>query len=211
VISFGTFYKNFTNPIEVVLVNTGGLGQNFSYQNAPEAYSLGAELEARKSLSSLSVHKFFHNTTVNLNASWIKSEVDFEGVEGSEFQQSKKRAMQGQSPYVINAGIYYNDSESGFSANVGYNIFGKRITAVGSVVLHTWWELPRHSLDVQIAKMIGKFEVKLNVSNLLNAKYRTYQDDNTDNKIDKSIDQLMRGYQMGQHISLGVNWKLVKE
>lgn len=211
VVSLGGFYKKFKNPIEVVLVNTGGLGQNFSYQNAPEAYSFGAELELRKSLASLSVHKFFHNTTVNLNASWIRSQVDFKGVEGSEFQQSQKRVMQGQSPYVINAGIFYSDVESGFSANVGYNIFGKRITAVGSVVLPTWWELPRQSLDVQLAKEFGNFEIKLNVSNLLNAKYRIYQDDNSDDKIDKSIDELMRGYQLGQHITLGVNWKLSKD
>lgn len=205
-ISVGVFYKSFTDPIETVLVNTGGLGQNFSYQNAPTANSIGLEVEVKKSLAFLSVSKLLRNTTVNLNASWIKSEVDL----GQSGFQSQRRPMQGQSPYVINAGVYYSDPESGFSANLGYNVFGSRITAVGSVVLPTWYELPRNVLDLQIAKTIKKMEIKLNVSNLLNAKYRIYQDDNYDDKMDTSIDQQIKGYKTGQLITLGFNWKFTK-
>lgn len=209
-ISVGVFYKHFKDPIEAVLVNTGGLGQNFSYQNAPEAYSYGIEVEVKKSLAFLSVSKFFRNTTVNLNASVIKSEVDLTGVDNASFQASLKRPLQGQSPYVINAGVYYNDPETGFSANLGYNVFGARIAAVGSVVLPTWYELPRNVVDVQVAKSFNKMEVKLNVSNLLNAKYRVYQDDNYDDKMDTSIDEQIKGYRTGQLITLGLNWKFSK-
>lgn len=205
-ISVGGFYKSFTNPIEVVLVNTGGLGQNFSYKNAPTAYSYGVEVEIKKSLAFLSVAKIIRNMTVNLNASVIKSEVDL----GQGGFQAQKRPMQGQSPYVINTGIYYSDPESGLSVNVGYNVFGSRIAAVGSIVLPTWYELPRNVMDVQVAKTIGKMEIKLNVSNLLNAKYRIYQDDNYDDKMDTSIDQQIRGYKTGQLINLGFNWKFSK-
>ncbi len=204
--SIGGFYKNFTNPIEYQLVNTGGLGQNFSYVNAPKAFSYGAEIEIRKSLASVSVSKFFRNTSVNVNASFIKSQVDL----GDVTFQRQKRSLQGQSPYVINGNLFYNDVEKGFSVNLGYNVFGKRIFAVGSVVLPTWWELPRNVIDLQIAKSFGQMEVKLNVSNLLNAKYRTFQDDNDDEKIESKIDQSVRGYQVGQQVALSLNWKFSK-
>jgi outer membrane receptor protein involved in Fe transport len=204
--SIGGFYKNFTNPIEYQLVNTGGLGQNFSYVNAPKAFSYGAEIEIKKSLASVSVSKFFRNTSVNVNASFIKSQVDL----GDVTFQRQKRSLQGQSPYVINGNLFYNDVEKGFSVNLGYNVFGKRIFAVGSVVLPTWWELPRNVLDLQIAKSIGQMEVKLNVSNLLNAKYRIFQDDNDDEKIESNIDQSVRGYQVGQQVALSLNWKFSK-
>ncbi len=206
-ISIGTFYKSFKNPIEKRLENFGGLGQNFSYQNAPEAYSYGVELEIKKSLASLSVAKFFHNTSVNINASLIKSEVN---IDDSYNFQINKRALQGQSPYVINAALYYAD-EKGFSANVAYNVFGKRIEAVGSLVLPSWFELPRNTVDAQVSKTFGKTELKLSVSNILNAKYRFYQDDNADQEIDNDIDQSVRGYQTGQQVSLSVNWKLFKD
>lgn len=205
-VSIGAFYKSFKDPIEVVLVNTGGLGQNFSYKNAPTAYSYGLELEVRKSLAFLSVAKIIRNMTVNLNTSVIKSEVDL----GQGGFQQRRRPMQGQSPYVINAGVYYNDEESGFSVNVGYNIFGSRISAVGSVVLPTWYELPRNVVDVQVAKTIKKMEVKLNVSNLLNAKYRIYQDDNYDNSMNTKIDQQIKGYKTGQLVTLSLAWKFAE-
>ncbi len=208
VLSIGSFYKNFTNPIEYQLVNSGGLGQNFSYVNAPKAYSYGAEIEIKKSLASLSVSKLLRNTSVNVNASFIKSEVDLG--DGVTFQR-QKRSLQGQSPYVINGNIFYNDLEKGFSVNVGYNVFGKRIYAVGSVILPTWWELPRNAVDLQIAKNIGQMEIKLNVNNLLNAKYRIFQDDNDDEKIENKLDQSVRGHQVGQQVALSVNWKFSKD
>lgn len=207
VISVGTFYKKFTNPIEFRLENVGGLGQNFSYINAPQAFSYGVELEVKKSLASLSVSRFLRNTSVNMNASLIKSEVDL----GSGGFQSATRPLQGQSPYVVNGNLYYSDPQTGWSVNVGYNVFGKRIMAVGSIILPTWWEMPRNVIDLQVAKTINKMEVKLNVNNLLNAKYRVMQDDNLDNKIENSIDQFVRGYKTGQLVSLSIGWKFMKD
>ena len=43
-------------------------------------YSYGIEAEIRKSLASLGVSKFLRNTSVNLNASWIESEVNNVGM-----------------------------------------------------------------------------------------------------------------------------------
>lgn len=207
-ISVGTFYKSFKDPIEFSLMNVGGLGQNFSYVNAPEAYSYGVEVEIKKSLASISAAQFFRNTSLNINASMIKSEVDM-GADVGGFQ-ARRRPLQGQSPFVVNGNVYYNDPETGWSVNVGYNVFGKRIMAVGSVILPTWWEMPRHVVDLQVAKAIRNMEIKLNVNNLLDAKYRVMQDDNLDSDINDNIDQFVRGYRTGQLMTLSVGWKFAK-
>jgi hypothetical protein len=55
----------------------------------------------------------------------------------------RNRPMQNQSPYLINGGAYYNDSELGLQVNVLYNVFGKRVFAVGSIENPTIYEMPR--------------------------------------------------------------------
>lgn len=205
-ISFGGFYKRFENPIEFVQENASGNLQ-FSYANAPQAYSYGVELEVRKSLASLGVSKFLRNTSLNVNTSVIKSEVDMG--EGVTFQE-RKRPLQGQSPYVVNFGAYYNDAEGGFSANIGYNIIGNRIFSVGSILYPTWVERPRHALDLQVAKMFGQMEVKLNVQNALNAEYRLWQDNDENEKIDESIDDPIQQYKTGTLYTLSLSWKFLK-
>jgi hypothetical protein len=205
-ISIGGFYKKFDNPIEFVQENASGNLQ-FSYANAPTAFSYGAELEIRKSLSSLGVSKFLRNTSLNLNTSIIKSEVDMG--EGITFQE-RRRPLQGQSPYVVNFGAYYNDTEAGFSANIGYNIFGNRIFSVGSILYPTWIERPRQALDLQIAKTFKQMEIKLNVQNALNSQYRLWQDNDEDQKIDESIDDPIQQYKTGTLYTLSLSWKFFK-
>jgi hypothetical protein len=127
--------------------------------------------------------------------------------------QQQVRQLQGQSPYLINLGAYYNDDEKNFSVSAAYNIFGPRIFAVGDVNFPSIYELPRHSLDLQVSKTFGKFETKLNIQNLLNARYRFYQDTNVDNKIDLKggRDASILGYKLGQQLSLGVSYKISKK
>jgi outer membrane receptor protein involved in Fe transport len=206
-ISFGAFYKYFQDPIEFVQVNAGGNLQ-FSYQNAPKAYVYGLELELRKSLASLGVSRILRNTSINLNSSLIKSEVDMG--EGIIFQE-RRRPLQGQSPYVINFGAYYNDTEKGFSMNLGYNIFGNRIFSVGSQLFPSWVERPRSGMDFQIAKNIGAMELKLNIQNVLNATYRIYQDNDESESIDEKIDDPVQIYRTGSLYSLAISWKFLKK
>lgn len=206
-ISIGSFYKRFKDPIETYLSITTENPQLF-YGNAPEATSWGIEFEFRKSLASLSVSKFLRNTSVNLNAAYIESNVD---VGAAATNQIQNRPLQGQSPYIINLGVYYNDEETGFSVNAAYNVFGPRIFSVGDKIFPSWWEMPRQSVDFQIAKTWNKrFETKLNIQNLLNATYRLYQDNNNDNEIKIDQEALIQRYQVGTQFSLGLSWKLHK-
>jgi len=208
-ISLGAFYKQFTDPIESFLQVTTDNPQ-FEYQNAQEAYNLGVEVEIRKALASFGVSKFLRNTSVNVNAAWINSEVDI-GTNNNTGNLQQFRPLQGQSPYIINTGVYYNDVEKGFSVNAAYNVFGPRIYSVGDINFPSWWEMPRHSLDFQISKIWkGKFETKVNIQNALNAAYQLYQDDNQDNTIEDS-ESLIQRYKVGTQFSLGLGWRFSKQ
>ena len=207
-LSIGTFYKSIQNPIETYLQITSETPQLY-YGNAESAKDLGIELEFRKSLASLGMSKIFRNTSFNLNAALIKSEVNV-GTQASN--QSQFRQLQGQSPYIINFGLYYSDEVTGLSLNGAYNLFGARIFTVGDKLFPSWFEMPRNSLDFQIAKKWGsqRFETKLNVQNALNSAYRIYQDNNSDNKIQKE-EALIQRYKTGTLFSLALSWKFNKE
>jgi TonB-dependent receptor len=206
-ISLGAFAKQFTNPIETYLQITTETPQ-FYYGNAKSATSYGAEVEIKKSLANLGMNRFVRNLAVNLNAAWIWSQLDI-GDDNASANLAETRPLQGQSPYIINAGLYYADEKTGLSFNTAYNVFGKRIFTVGDVNFPTWWEMPRHSLDLQIAKTWfgGRYETKLNIQNVLNTAYRFYQDFNLDNKIENS-EGLVQRYQNGTLFNLGLSWKI---
>jgi hypothetical protein len=206
-ISFGVFYKSFTNPIETRLQLTTENPQA-TFANADKATAYGAEFEFRKSLASLGVSRFLRNMSVNLNASYIFSEVDLGENVGF---QNRKRQLQGQSPYLINMGLYYMDEASGFSTSIAYNVFGQRIFQVGDNLYPSIYEMPRNSLDLQITKRFGKFEAKFNIQNLLNAEYRFYQDTDQNIKIDvKSEDAPIMRYKIGQQLALSFAYKISK-
>lgn len=204
--SVGGFYKDFKDPIETYLQITAENPQQ-RYGNAPSATSYGIELEFRKSLASLGVNKFLRNTSFNLNTSFIKSKVD---IGSGATNQINNRPLQGQSPYIVNFGLYYNDTDKGFSVNLAYNVFGPRIFSVGDKLFPSWWELPRNSVDLQLSKQLGKkLELKVNAQNLLNATYRIYQDNNNNNKIVIDEEAVIREYQVGTQFSIGLSWKVL--
>lgn len=200
-ISAGLFYKSFANAIETILQLTTEAPQA-TYGNADKAVAYGTEIEVKKSLSGLGASRFISNLSVNLNASYIFSEVDLGQQAG--FQQ-RKRQIQGQSPYLFNTGLFYTDHDAGFSVSVAYNIFGQRIFQVGDINFPSIYELPRHSLDMQISKRFGGTEFKLNIQNLLNAEYRFYQDTDVNNKIiTSSSDAPILRYRTGQQFSASI-------
>jgi len=197
-ISLGVFYKYFQNPIETrIVVQTEGPGFNFG--NANSAYNVGAELEIRKSFEGVFGSPFLNKFSLNLNASLIKSEVDF-GAD-ADLAQDQKRPLQGQSPYIINSGLVYNDEVIGLQVGAAYNIFGQRIYAVGNYLFPTIFELPRHALDLTFSKRIGNnFTWRGGVQDVFNAKYRFFENSSfltgstkINTEVDNPIFQFKRG------------------
>lgn len=199
-VSLGAFYKRFDNPIENVTQITTEQPQ-FNYANADSAFNYGLEVEIRKSFKELTNNLYLSRLSINVNASYIFSEVD---LGGNVTSQQQVRALQGQSPYIVNAALGYAD-ESGFSTNLIYNRFGDRIFSVGDVNFPTIYELSRNSLDFTVSKTFKQTTLKFGIQNLLDAKYQFFEDSNRDEKIEKSIDNPTSIFKRGALFSINLS------
>ncbi len=79
--------------------------------------------------------------------------------------------MYGQSPYVVNANLDYNNFETGWSGNAVFNVFGARL-AYFTTALPFVFEQPRPELNLSIKKQLNdRWSVRARANNLLNPKY----------------------------------------
>jgi outer membrane receptor protein involved in Fe transport len=215
--SVGLFYKKFQNPIEVKYLQTGS-GLEYSYQNADQAVNYGVEAEIRKSLGAAGI---WEKLNVVVNGALIKSEISF-----ANQLTEKTRPMAGQSPYILNAGIFYTDeTKSRLMVNLLYNVIGKRIQIVGIPQQNSWedipdvYEMPRQLVDFVVSKKIGKFaELKFSVKDLLNQ--RVVYKQNIDANVDMSYynggssnikyfnrDQVLRSFRPGSSYSIELGFR----
>jgi outer membrane receptor protein involved in Fe transport len=206
-ITFGVFYKLFTDPIETVFdPGAGSLGaKNFSYQNAQSATNYGVELEMKKSLGGLTASPFVNRLGVLFNASLIKSQITLPTAIAAG--QSQNRPLQGQAPYVINAGLFYNDDAKGLQINLLYNVVGKNILFVGFEDYPDLYIMPRNVVDLIFTKQLTKrFQLKGGITDILNNPVLILQDGNKDGTFDTEKDQIIQSYKPGQVFSLGVSY-----
>ena len=201
-LSVSLFYKRFRNPIEWVYTVSGGTDYIYSYENAKSADNYGIEADIRKSLDFIGLPDF----SLNVNAALIKSKVHFD-----ESSTQKNRQMQGQSPYLINAGLFYQ--KKGWGAAVLYNRIGKRIVGVGrsmgtgesTVSIPDSYEMPRDVIDISLSKQLGAhIEIKAAVRDLLAEKVKYLQFQDTDGG---EVEQTVRQFKPGRNISVSVTWK----
>ncbi|HMJ69586.1 MAG TPA: TonB-dependent receptor [Cyclobacteriaceae bacterium] len=202
-ISLGVFYKLFSDPIEQYLAPGSNL--IYSYTNADKATNYGVEAEVRKSLDNVTDNNFLKRLTFIFNGALVASAI---ALPESLDNLDHNRAMQGQSPYIINGSLFYNHPEAGWQASVMYNVFGKRIFAVGDKDANpNQYEMSRHQVDLTISKRVTeKLEVKIGIQDLLNQSYRLVQDSNRDKKI-TGVDETIQTYKFGQYSTLGVTWR----
>ncbi|MEO8665685.1 MAG: TonB-dependent receptor [Ignavibacteria bacterium] len=166
--SLSLFYKHFDQPIEKVIVPTlvNSTIPSYSFDNATSgAINYGLELEVRKKLGFIS--KVLSDLTFNVNLSLINSKVDLKDLQSSV--QEKERRLQGQSPYTVNAGLFYDNTELGLSTNLLYNKFGDKIAEVGRSGFSDVYEKGRDLMDFSISKTFLKsFEGKFSIKDIFN-------------------------------------------
>ena len=209
VISIGAFYKKLTNPIEMSIDVTQVSMRTFGYSNQESAENYGLELEYRKSfgfLTKITRIKLFEKLTFYSNLSLIKSKIKF----GPLSVALADRPLQGQSPYVLNMGLQYTDT-NGWGFNVSYNKIGRRIAFVGAPKLAKWgldiYENPRTVIDIQISKSFKRWDYKLTIGDLLAKDLVFYQDLNSNKKYNEESDNTIFRYKMGQSISAAIAYK----
>ena len=114
----------------------------------------------------------------------------------------------GQSPYVLNAGLYFQDTERKLQYNVLYNVIGPRLFAVGTYGTPDVYEMPRNVVDIDLSKGIGqRLELKLAAQDILNQPVRMIQDSNANGRIDKS-DQDIMTFRRGAYLTVGLGLRL---
>ncbi len=201
--SIGAFYKRLKNPIERILFSISTAAaeltayDNITYTNIDEAVVQGIEVDIRKNLNFIP-GKFFRRLSVLFNSSIIQSRVNGAFIatipgSGSVFiDTANNRPLQGQAPYVVNAGLFYEDVERGSKIALNYNTSGTSIYAVGKFTnpansnveyRGSILELPRHLLDLSYTQQFARrWQMKLSINNLLNEDIRFVEDHNRDSK-----------------------------
>jgi hypothetical protein len=207
----GFFYKHFNNPIEQVL-NLHNLkhgdSPQITFENATSAYSYGIELEMRKNLGfvgALFNTKLLNNFSIIANLSLINSRVN----STNSSILAKPRALQGQSPYLINAGLYYQGMK-GLQASLIYHVIGPRIYLVAANGGANIGEMPRNTMDMTISKNISsKISINLGVQDLLNQPVLFIQDSNQNGKFERhGGDNEFIKYRKGSYYTIGVKFQL---
>ena len=190
VISATVFYKKFKNAIEQV--NSSNEDRLLTFSNAPVATNYGLELEYRVNLAYLmgNENEILSGIALFTNAALIKSEVDVSKIVGSDVS---KRALQGQSPYVLNCGLQYTTPNKKFSFAASLNKVGRRIETAGNVYERDVYENTRTALDFQITKTFFKhLELKLNLRDALAQNIIFYQDVDANKKYDSLHDNTLQ-------------------
>jgi len=201
--SVAAFYKHFSNPIEMV---SNGSASSFTFENALGATNYGLELEVKKSLETWLGLK---NFTLALNGSYIYSEVQF-----ANALTQRSRPLQGQSPYVINTSLFYQNDKIGLSSALMYNVMGKRIVVAaqinqGRADIPDMYEMPRHVIDFTLNKKLGKkLEFKFGIKDLLAQNFRTQQTyEYVKDGVSKSTTLTNKSYNPGRTWSVGASYK----
>lgn len=179
--STSLFFKNFNNPIEQIVAN-GSSPSNLilTYSNPNQAILFGGEMEFRKKIKK---HLTFYT-----NLSYINSRVNVNGVD---------RPLQGQSPYIINTGVFY--TKKNISVSLFYNRIGERISAVGFNGYSDIYENGRDLVDATVQYKTKKMEFKLGLTDLMSQGTILYQKVPNRNLINTINEKT---------ISLSLNYKL---
>lgn len=204
-VSAGIFFKDFSNPIEAE-IREGTSKPVFIFSNAKEAIAYGVEIELRKNLEDFVMKGFLKNLSFLFNGSYIVSEIDLGSSQSPV--EARVRPMQGQSPYVVNAGLFFQNEETGLQASILYNVSGTRIFSVGSGEYPTIYEMPRNLVDLTISqKLKERLNFSAGISDLFNSRLVYREDGDRNAKINSSIaDKQILNTMPGRSINIGLTY-----
>lgn len=171
-ISGSLFYKNFKNHIE--LVQSGG----YSWQNVDKSYVTGIELEGLKKINS-HFDLRANLTMIYSRTEFVRQRMDIsDGVRVYVPQDTVKRPMLGQAPYVVNLMVNYKHEKLGLNMALSYNVQGSRLVITSATKeIPDIYELARHLVDFKVSKSLAKhFTASLLIRDIFNQPIRrTYK------------------------------------
>lgn len=202
IFAVSSFYKKFKDPIEQVILDTNYWIQ---WQNVDAAETAGMEFEIRKQLDGIG--RFLENFSIGGNLSLIYSRVDIgadelEMLRLADPEAEDHRTFQGQSPYLLNVNLNYDNIEWGLSASVYYNRFGARLAAVGKGVTPDIYEQPADLMNLSVSQRVnGHFSIKFSVKNLFDSEKKRLH-------TFKETDYIANQVRLGRTFSLNLKYSI---
>ncbi len=192
-VSLSFFYKEFENPIEITILP--GSSSIISYDNALAAENVGVELEVYKDFSFLGDR--FADFYVSANYAYIDSEIQL-STDGASGQTNNIRPLQGQSPYVANIQLGYDNKDKGISASLLYNKFGERISEAATSGRPDIYEQPFNQVDFVYSHAFARrWKVSIKATNLLD-----------DEVVFLQGEEITRTFSRGRSFSLGFSYDI---
>ena len=147
------------------------------------------------------------NFTFQANAAYIHSRIKDQDL-------NIDRSLQGQSPYLINAGLLYDLEKAGLTTTVLFNRIGERIYLVGDISAGAGspdiYEAPRSLVDFQVTKKIigNKGELRLSIADILNQTQYFYQNAGGKETFQKGKDAIRFSRKSGTTFGVTFNYTL---
>lgn len=207
-----SFYKSFKNPIELVAYSVTAPNQ-FTPRNSESAQVYGLEFEVRKHFGFITAG--LKDLSLNLNVSIIESQIKMNKGENQEFESRQTfardgeviddtRELQGQSPFLVNAGLNYNNQSIGLETGVFYNVQGKTLEVVGFGKNPDVYVQPFNNINFNLSKTIGKEKkshITLKVDNILDEKRQSLYESFGAEKVPFSLRQPGTAFSLGYSMS----------
>ncbi len=198
------FYKQFENPIEQAFI-VSAKNREVTWKNVPEAKTMGIEIELRKKLDIICPR--LQNVSVGSNLSLVQSEVHIPADELALIRTKVpdfdgKRELEGQSPFLLNLNLNYDNFDRGWFFNIYYNVFGKRLSEVSTDGTPFVYEQPVQTLNANFSvKLIRSIMMKISMKNLLDPEFKKTHEF-------KGNEYIFRKYTKGRSFSLGLSYSI---
>jgi outer membrane receptor protein involved in Fe transport len=195
--SVSLFYKEFKNHIELEYSNS------YYWQNVDKSNVAGVEVDGKIGLLK-QLELRTNITFVNSTTTFVRTRNEtIGGVTNIIYEDTIKRPMFGQAPYVVNGSLSYTPDSLGLTLTLSYNLQGPRLViASNNASIPDVYELDRHLVDFKITKKLGKhFVAAITARNILNSPVRrSYKADDGYKLYDK--------YTYGTNYIVGLTYKL---
>ena len=193
-VSVTGYYKYLDEPIERVQMLAGGAAVH-TFRNADKGMAAGVEIELRKTL--------VRDLRLGINGTYMYTNVKLP--EGGVYT-NKERALQGASPYLLNADLTWTPRFGGerqLNLALLYNLQGPRIQAVGISGLGDVTQRPVHTLNFSAAyRFSARAELKMQLTDLLNRALVFEQEVSQTNRTVE-----VERYRRGTGFEIGLNLK----
>lgn len=169
-VSVSGFVKYFYKPIELI-DDPRANNAELHYVNADNSLLYGIELEFRKNLDFINLSDLM----IGGNLTYLKSQVKYVDNYGNTTANDfiVQRPMYGQSPWVINFIVNYENEKSGISSNLGFNVDGPKLAVVTKGQTPDVYEQAVPLLNFNISKSFyQRIILGFSASNLLNSIYK---------------------------------------